>query len=110
TMQQDAVELERGEAQNHADNAKPTPSRIYNLDHAQISSKWQDYSQPKTQQSISIIRFAASLNQKIRYQHRLRERDVQKRQAIDSSRQRYAQQESEPFLRTIRRLLGFPTQ
>src|SRR5215468_4557373 len=81
TMQQDAAELVRVEAQTHGDNAKPAvpaPARISNLDDGRISSKGQAYSESKTQQSSVIVRRDGSLDKKIRYRQRLRERDVQK--------------------------------
>ena len=128
TKQQDAAELARVEAQTLADNARSVmlgPARIYNLDDSRTTSKAKDYSESKSRQSRSIARRNGSVDKKFDfasseaneeprtikgYRQRQRERDLQREQAVDSSRQRYAQQESGPVLRAIRRLLGFPTQ
>lgn len=128
TKQQDAAELARVEAQALVDNARsamPGPARISNVDDGRTTSKAKDYSESKSRQPASIARRNGSVDKKIdfasseaneeprtikSYRQRQRERDLQRQQAVDSSRQRYAQQESGPFLRAIRRLLGFPTQ
>ena len=126
--QQDAAELARVEAQTLDDNARsatPGPARISNVDDGRTTSRAEDYSESKSRQPSSIARRNGSVDKKIdfasseaneeprtikSYRQRQRERDLQRQQAVDSSRQRYAQQESGPFLRAIRRLFGLPTQ
>jgi hypothetical protein len=128
TKQQDAAELARVEAQTQIDNARsslPAPARMSNVDDGRTTSKAKDYSESKVRQPRSIARRDGSVDKKFdlasseaneeprtikSYRQRQRERDLQRQQAVDSSRQRYAQQDSGPLLRAIRRLLGFPTQ
>jgi len=128
TKQRDAAELSRVEAQSQVDNARlatPAPAPISNVDDGPTSSKAKDYSESKARQPRSIARHTGSVDKKTdfasneaneeprtlkNYRQRQRERDLQRQQAVDASRQRYAQQETAPFLRAIRRLFGFPTQ
>jgi hypothetical protein len=128
TIQQDSAELARIEAQTQVDDARsamPAPPRMSNVDGGRTNSKAKDHSQSKVRQPRAIARRNGSVDKKIdlasseaneepktikRYQQRQRERDLQRQQAVDSSRQRYAQQESAPLLRAIGRALGFPTQ
>ena len=128
TKQQDAAELARVEAQTLVDNGRsavPGPARISNVDDGRTTSKAKDYSESESRQPGSIARRNGSVDKTVdsasseskeeprtikSYRQRQRLRDLQRQQAVDSSRQRYAQQESGSFLRAIRRLLGFPTQ
>jgi hypothetical protein len=131
TKQQDAAELARVEAQTQVDTARSSPpslaapARMPNVDDGPTSPKAKDYSESKGRQPRSMARRNGSVDKKFdltssaanevprtikSYRQRQRERDLQRQQAVDSSRQRYAQQDSGPLLRAIRRLLGFPTQ
>jgi hypothetical protein len=131
TKQQDAAELARVEAQKQVDTARssppslPAPARMPNVDDGPTGPKAKDYSESKGRQPRSMARRNGSVDKKFdltssaanevprtikSYRQRQRERDLQRQQAVDSSRQRYAQQESSPLLRVIRRILGLPTQ
>jgi hypothetical protein len=128
TKQQDAAELARVEAHTQVDNARsslPAPARTPNVDDGRTRPKAKDYSESKGRQPKSIVRRNGSLDKRIDIasseanedtkttksaRQRQREQDLQRQQPVDYSRQRYAQQESGPFLRAIRRLFGFPTQ
>src|SRR3984893_4632248 len=128
TMQQDSAELARIEAQTQVDDpgsAMPAPPRMSNVDGGRAGLKAKDRSQSKVRQPRAIVRRNGSIDKKIdlasseaneepktikRNPQRQRELDLQSQQAVDSSRQRYAQQESYPLLRAIARALGFPTQ
>jgi hypothetical protein len=128
TKQQDAAELAHVEAQTQVDNAlsaTPAPARMSNVDDGRTGPKAKDYSESKGRQPRSMARRNGSADKKFdlasseaneeprsikSYRQRQRERDLQRQQAVDSSRQRYAEQDSGPLLRAIRRLLGFPTQ
>ena len=128
TKQQDAAELARVEAQTQVDDARsslPAPAWMPYVDDSRTGPKAKDYSESKGRQPRSIARRNGSVDKRIdfassdaneeprttkNYRQRQRERDLQRQQAVDSSRQRYAQQESSPLLRVIRRILGLPTQ
>ena len=128
TKQQDAAELARVEAQTLVDKARsamPAPARISNVDNGRTTSKTRNYSESESRQPRLSARRNGSVNKKVdfasseaneeprmikSYRQHQRERDLQRQQAVDSSQQRYTQQESVPLLRAIRRLLGFPTQ
>jgi hypothetical protein len=124
TIQQDSAELERVEAQTQVNNARSAmqaPARMSDVDVGRTSSKAKDHSQSKVRQPRAIARHNRSVDKKIdlasseaneepkmRYPQAQRERDLQRQQEVDSSRQRFAQQESHPLLRAIGRALGFP--
>jgi hypothetical protein len=128
TVRQDSAELTRLEAQTQADKVRTAvqaPVAASNVEVGRASSKPKGHSQSKSRQSGLIARRARSVDQRSdlassganeesealkSYSQRQTDRDLQRQQAMASSRQRYAEQGSNSLLGAIRRALGFSTQ
>jgi hypothetical protein len=128
TIRQDSAELTRVEEQTQIDNVRmqiPAPAAVSTAHSARPNSKAKGHSQSKPGQPGLIAQRTGQVDKKTdlassaendrssrlkKYPQRQRDRDLQMQQAMDSGRQRYAQQRSDSILAAIGRALGLSTQ